>query len=860
MATNTPNYNLELPGENDFYNINVVNENNTKIDTALKENKDSIDSHNEGSIISETGNHGMRYHEEKLQAFVDGEWKDISTGGSGNILVEISVDTGAEITATSGESIVQATSTNSKAIIKIPHYGTWTFTGTLGEKSLDPVKLEINETKVYYLKLSFFKKKLTVKTNLDEIVNMLPLPELQVDKKIIVTNTDTNESQEFQKGKGEAEITISFPGNYSLVAMSNDGTLSQSTTVEVSNESDQSITLLYVGFIVTCDVENAIVTAEKGNIIKNNYYEFAEHGSTYFMLLPETGTWKITMVSEGVSNSTLVDVAQGSLWESLHFGMMQFDFKYATLNIRTNLDDVRGINKSITIINTLTDEEIIIPKDQESVKVKVALPSIYAIYATMLNGTCSIIQTVNVTSDKKEHDILLKYMFVMVGSNKTKTTFTASKDGVSITPFQNYGNGATFLLPELGEWTFTAVSNGETESVISKIDEMSLATMVSITILFHDIYGVEINLNVSNPETAVTYTDKAVGMTAGSTDWDSTQLFQNIVPVKLGKTTEDEVELHKNDFTMPWEGGTLSVNTDVDNFMVRFPKMGYKISKTSDNIVKVQMTTHPNKEGFCYAPFSKDSEGDCNYLYIGMYLSTIKAPINGIPMRLASLPSSFALKASTLDEFENRYTYASNNGDGWYTMGYYQTVLLQCLYLLRYKNLNAQGTLGLGRVQGGSHGQNSSDGHNVSMYNGQVGGNYYIRFAGIENFYGNLRCIVDGIIIKSNADVCTCKLPKNFNTAGENYNLIASGVLSKSGYLKNVRGTNDLPFFPENDGFSGSNSTYFCDNVTSSSGMMASFGGDADDDTMAGAFSLQFDVSSNDKTEYKGFRLMKLVK
>ena len=37
MTTYTENYNLEMPDQNDFYNIDVQNQNMQKIDTALAE-------------------------------------------------------------------------------------------------------------------------------------------------------------------------------------------------------------------------------------------------------------------------------------------------------------------------------------------------------------------------------------------------------------------------------------------------------------------------------------------------------------------------------------------------------------------------------------------------------------------------------------------------------------------------------------------------------------------------------------------------------------------------------------------------------------------------------------------------------
>ena len=49
----------------------------------------------------------------------------------------------------------------------------------------------------------------------------------------------------------------------------------------------------------------------------------------------------------------------------------------------------------------------------------------------------------------------------------------------------------------------------------------------------YKIYGVAIDLTNSNPETAVTYTDDAVGMTGGAAAWDSMNIFKDIKPCVL---------------------------------------------------------------------------------------------------------------------------------------------------------------------------------------------------------------------------------------------------------------------------------------------------------------------------------------
>ena len=53
MSTNTPNYNLVKPDENDFYDINVQNDNLDAIDQALKDNSDAADANAQAASDNE---------------------------------------------------------------------------------------------------------------------------------------------------------------------------------------------------------------------------------------------------------------------------------------------------------------------------------------------------------------------------------------------------------------------------------------------------------------------------------------------------------------------------------------------------------------------------------------------------------------------------------------------------------------------------------------------------------------------------------------------------------------------------------------------------------------------------------------
>lgn len=93
-------------------------------------------------------------------------------------------------------------------------------------------------------------------------------------------------------------------------------------------------------------------------------------------------------------------------------------------------------------------------------------------------------------------------------------------------------------------------------------------------------YGVRIDTDNFNSETSVTYTDDAVGMVAGSIDWDTCPIFKDIKPCLL-KDGVVEYYLNPYDFTKKEDGTVATINNeDEGDVMIEFPKIGFKITTT----------------------------------------------------------------------------------------------------------------------------------------------------------------------------------------------------------------------------------------------------------------------------------------
>lgn len=137
----------------------------------------------------------------------------------------------------------------------------------------------------------------------------------------------------------------------------------------------------------------------------------------------------------------------------------------------------------------------------------------------------------------------------------------------------------------------------------------------------YQVYTVRIDTTNSDPETALTYLDDAVGMTPGYDGWKDTKIIKNIKPCVLNNG-EVQYYLQKDNYTLK-EDGTTSVLDGTDgDVMVEIPKIGYRLWKDS-NYQYISITDDPDKEGYCYYAHSLNSAGDCSKLYIGAYLSNM---------------------------------------------------------------------------------------------------------------------------------------------------------------------------------------------------------------------------------------------
>lgn len=338
------------------------------------------------------------------------------------------------------------------------------------------------------------------------------------------------------------------------------------------------------------------------------------------------------------------------------------------------------------------------------------------------------------------------------------------------------------------------------------------------------IYGVRIDKANSNPETAVTYTDDAVGMTGGSSAWDNIYPFNQIKPCVF-KNGGVNYYLNPNDFTKKIDGTTADISSGNDgDVMIEFPKIYWKIVTNNDEVFVRYSSIQIDETWKCLAHTKENIEK--TKVYIGAYLG------NSISSKLRSLSGKSPTVNQTVSTFR---TQAEANGAGYQQMGYYQLLLLQVLYLIRFKNLDSQTALGRGYVNGNSTGTSTGGTNEKGMNFGEITGKQQMKFSGIEDFWGNYYSRIDGLFCDLNRNILIGS--QNFNDTGSGYYNFGQGAtFNIDGYISDIQGTTETGFIGK--AANGSETTYFSDYGTLIEGSFPIFGGNWSSASYSGAFFL----------------------
>ena len=241
--------------------------------------------------------------------------------------------------------------------------------------------------------------------------------------------------------------------------------------------------------------------------------------------------------------------------------------------------------------------------------------------------------------------------------------------------------------------------------------------------------------------------------------------------------------------------------------MVAFPIKGLKISTDSNNVITVSMTDNPNAEssGFKYYAHSRGSSKKEKF-YLGAYEGYVS------DNKLRSL--SGVSPIGSISKIETARTYARNNspasdgngGSGYDEIAFYPAIFVQSAYLLKYKNLNSQATVGMGIISGGKQNTGGTDDKGLN-YGDTSNNDTYMKLFGMENLWGCLWNHVDGTNQNSNAEIYTATQGFNNNSTG--YTKVFTVPNTDIGYFTKVSASSEYGFVSVE--YNGSETTYWCD-------------------------------------------------
>ena len=364
-------------------------------------------------------------------------------------------------------------------------------------------------------------------------------------------------------------------------------------------------------------------------------------------------------------------------------------------------------------------------------------------------------------------------------------------------------------------------------------------------------YTVRIDLNNPDPETSCTYMDDAVGMTPGYDGWKNELIIDSIKPCIL--TDGGEVVgyfLDKEDMSKGYSS-TFATEPELrTDYMIEFPLMGYKLWN-DENYQYVSVTDDPNAEdkGYCYYAHSLNVEKDCDKIYIGAFLGYVDGLI------LYSDKDKTPTTSTSLIDFRN-YA-ASYSGEGYSLISFYPWTLLQCLYVIIYKNLNSQAALGQGYTNASAIDVTGTTLSQPFCSGDPNNNTKHVKFLGIEDFWGNLYGWLDGLYLDGDDNILTDYRNSQFTGSGHNFQFNTGQIYGRPGYISKILGNNAGGFVPTE--FNGSNSTYFADegNVYPECfGICGGCGGGWLSGAEAGAFCLSLSSSDSSAGSNVGARLM----
>lgn len=358
------------------------------------------------------------------------------------------------------------------------------------------------------------------------------------------------------------------------------------------------------------------------------------------------------------------------------------------------------------------------------------------------------------------------------------------------------------------------------------------------------IYGVTVDM--TNTIYDVNYIDDAVGLTPAkmnfTTDkfeygsWNNRFPFNQIKPCLL-KNGVVNYYLDPNDYSKKIDGTVADITSGADgNVMIEFPKLYWKI-ETIGNVMKVRYSDIKVDSTYQAIAHQKGVGLIQNNIYISAY-SASENINNTNDIKLSSLSGRTAYTSINQSIIRN---YTSKIDPSYSGLGYYQLTMLQLLYVVMFKSVDSQSTLGNGLTDGARiFGTGNLD--TKGLFYGSNSYDKQVKFCGIEDFYGNFVSLIEG------AHTSGGILRLAFDEYGKSTSYVDYGkVNSYLGHrlIKSVMGITNVGFTPKVSEYVASYDKYFYDTTYIQDDAIATFGGGMDAKRRAGVFNLDFRYDFN---------------
>ena len=317
------------------------------------------------------------------------------------------------------------------------------------------------------------------------------------------------------------------------------------------------------------------------------------------------------------------------------------------------------------------------------------------------------------------------------------------------------------------------------------------------------VYGFAVDETNSDSNTCVSYIEDAVGLTPATNtnevfdggSWLDIYPFNKVRPVVLSNG-EVIAEIDKNNFAVDINGNTL--DTSVGDWMIEIPPVYWKITHTETGY-EVRWSQNKKDAGYQALAHSRGDKLKDN-LYIAIYDGYIESSV------LKSTPSTTPTKCTLTTG--RRYALKQS---GYGILNFHAVTLLQILFVTMFKTLHSQGIF-MGKASGSKLDNGTLDTN--GMYYGITSGyTSAMKFMGIENMYGNMYTLIDGILLTSD-NIYYISDNTVFNNTGEGYQWTLTNPASTTGHILKVIGEQVGGLLPSNVSSSGSTSSYYADYYT----------------------------------------------